>query len=510
MNSEGPCGQAFRRATVLVASLGVAFSLMGAAIPAQAEVPPLGESSASQAATSPATEASAKPDDATPSASATESPSKSEEPKAAAAATESPVVEPSTTPSVTAEAVATGSIGGVAFEDIEGNGFLNYGADPSLAGAVVHLLDSTGEPAKDSGGALVATQVTDSAGKYNFTGLSAGSYLLKVTLPQGMKFTFRIPNPQLQTSSINDSGLSDLIELKAGEELNAYGVGGYVPATIGGRFFEDLNENGVQDAGEPAVAGGKLDLNYQFYGQAVDAERNPVPGRAADSAGNYGFGNLRSSKYSVIASAPGGYSFNSKVQGSGAQVLTESSAQIDRSVYSRTNIQDVNFALVKLEANPSAEISGTVYEDLNADGQWQLGEPGLVGVKAVLLDENSNPVQETTSRIEGRYMFDHLPGGIYRIKFVAPDGYSTQFTQPSPDGVTGELTIRPGSLNKKHDAGLTRLPAATARAADSTLNTSGELANTGAAGTITGFAVGGGLLVAGAASVFFARRRREA
>lgn len=474
LNNKRRCGQGFRRATVLVASLGVAVSLMGAAIPAQAEVPPLAESSASDVSTPPAADTPAKSNEAKPTASAAEAPA---------------------------------SIAGFVFDDKNHNGVPDPG-EPGIAGVRVLPINRQGEVGSDTQGNAVPEQVTGVDGKYQFSDLAPDGYVVRTTLPDSDNYIVPIYH---DVSDKRYEGIVRLLDIKAGETGTINYDARLADVSLGGQFFEDLNRNGILDPGEPSVAGGNTSLyaNKQPGGVAKNAAGEELASLHSGVDGLYGFKHLDPDSFRVSASAPAGYEFNQAAHGPYITVYGAGAAEAKLTLGSPSKVENVNFALVKVESNPSSEISGTVYEDLNADGKWQLGEPGLVGAKIVLLDENSNPVQETTTRDEGRYLFYDLPGGVYRIKFVAPAGYSTKFTQPTSDGVTEALTIGPGTLNKKHDAGLIRLPVTTSGVAGKTLIASGELANTGAAGTITGFAVGGGLLIAGAASVFFARRRRE-
>lgn len=475
-----------RKASVLIASLGIAASMMGFAAPANAAS--LEPSSSSSDATSSAEQGPEGGKDAS-------------EPKAIQLPMPVPAADP----------VAPGSIGGIAFEDLSGNSLKDPG-EPSLAGAVVSLLDGTGNAAKDLSGAEVPAQTVGAAAAYKFTDLAAGSYTVKVVLPPGMKFVYKFPSPSDSMSSIGDNGLSDPIVLEAGQDTALYGVGGYVPAKIGGTFFDDLNGNGTQDVGEPTVSGGSASLFYRFHDRAKDAEGNYLLDAVTSADGRYGFGNLRAADYSVFAYAPEGYVFNPKVQGSGANVLYGAKAQADRKLDSRSDLQNVSFALVKAEPVSRVEISGTVYDDLKGDGVWDLADPGISGAKVVLLDENSVPVpgQEIETGAEGGYLFANLPAGSYKIKFILPNGFA-RFTAPNSAGVSRTLDLRGTGGIKKIDAGVVRADfGQVSGAGQGTMAGPSVLANTGASGPAAGFALGGGFLLAGAASVYFARRRREA
>jgi len=86
-----------------------------------------------------------------------------------------------------------------------------------------------------------------------------------------------------------------------------------------------------------------------------------------------------------------------------------------------------------------ASIGDTVWEDLDADGVQDVGEPGIAGVIVELFnagpgaglgapatDMNGNSMTTTTDA-NGNYLFDDLYPGDYYVEFTAPAGYD-----PSP------------------------------------------------------------------------------
>ncbi|ABY24987.1 conserved hypothetical protein [Renibacterium salmoninarum ATCC 33209] len=622
LNSEGRCGQGFRRATVLVASLGVAFSLMGAAIPAEAEVPPLGESSTSQAATAPATDASAKPDEATPSASATESPSPSMQPEVQKPpATDVSAKFDEATPSASA-AETPASIAGFVFDDKNGNGDPDPG-EPGIAGSRVLPIDRQGNAALDTKKNPVAEQLTDDNGRYHFPDLAPGSYVVKTVLP--VSDTYTTPE-YTDPGDERYKGIINFLDVKAGEtgKINYPALLGDV--AFGGVYFEDLNRNGVLDLGEPTVAGVKtlLYASKQVGDSATDVAGRGLPWQVSNADGFYGFKYLAPDACWVTALAPTGYEFNQAAQGSYISLLSPVSAQAKLTLGSPSKVENVNFALVKARTPVAL---GLLFEDKNGDGIRNEVESGLPGVEVNVLDSSGSPFMDfqTTTGADGSFSFSGLPVGYYQFGFflgrsevltTEPGSVSTaKFEVP----VQGQATVREvgvkrfatiqGSYfiddngNGKRDPGEAganspdydvrtgpdqpwsrvnassftdiyfyqdlrvattyqfrfRLPAgyefspqcidpSTGKpGSDADVNgvtpvfslnsgqdlkmnvgifkqgsqvlgcgsvdmvpASAVLANTGAAGTIIGFAVGGGLLVAGAASVFFARRRREA
>jgi hypothetical protein len=88
------------------------------------------------------------------------------------------------------------------------------------------------------------------------------------------------------------------------------------PGSISGNAFNDLNDNGVQDPGEPGLAGWTIDLNGTT--SEIDSPGGAVldPGGTAvsqqtttDSNGDYSFGNLAPGVYTVTED-PGNFTTN--------------------------------------------------------------------------------------------------------------------------------------------------------------------------------------------------------
>jgi hypothetical protein len=71
------------------------------------------------------------------------------------------------------------------------------------------------------------------------------------------------------------------------------------PASLSGTVFWDQNFNGVQDAGEPGIAGAIITL--------YDSNGNVVATTQTDAYGNYSFTGLAAGTYTVIETPPGSF-----------------------------------------------------------------------------------------------------------------------------------------------------------------------------------------------------------
>ncbi|WP_288381919.1 SdrD B-like domain-containing protein, partial [uncultured Massilia sp.] len=112
-------------------------------------------------------------------------------------------------------------------------------------------------------------------------------------------------------------------------------------------------------------------------------------------------------------------------------------------------------------------IGDTVWEDNNYNGIRDSGEAGIKGVTVKLLDASGKVLETTVTDSNGKYLFDNLNAGSYRVEVVEPSGYYV--TKPnvgSNDGIdsdidtangrTGLITLTQGENDLTWDAGLYR------------------------------------------------------
>ncbi len=113
--------------------------------------------------------------------------------------------------------------------------------------------------------AEVATAVTDASGAYLFTGLWPDQYIVEADLPAGKLFVSTEDERFAQGLSViaqseKDKGISMPIDLKMAQNELRQDVMYLLPGIVGDYVWLDVNHNGLNDAGEPPIAGATVQL----------------------------------------------------------------------------------------------------------------------------------------------------------------------------------------------------------------------------------------------------------
>jgi hypothetical protein len=204
------------------------------------------------------------------------------------------------------------------------------------------------------------------------------------------------------------------------------------PVTISGTVYDDLNANGVFDAGDVGIAGVTLTLTgTNLDGRSVTSTTTT----AAD--GTYDFttdnsGNLLiPGTYQVAKTAPVGYLEGVNTVGTVNGTTDGTLIPTDKigSIVLTSGQNGINYNFGEVQA---VTISGTVYYDANANGVMDPNEPGLAGITLTLSGTNitgGSITATTTTSVTGTYAFSTdssgnlLAPGNYKITETPPTGY---------------------------------------------------------------------------------------
>ncbi|WP_205755997.1 SdrD B-like domain-containing protein, partial [Lacibacter luteus] len=336
------------------------------------------------------------------------------------------------------------TLSNLVWEDVNNNG-LKDASESGVAGVTVNLYNSSGT--------LIATTVTDTNGLYQFTGLAAGTYSVGIVLPSGYVKS-DVGTTSIATDDQNDGNAvvsgevkTDPFTLTNSSTNIDFGI--YKTACLGDFVWNDLNANGVQDAGEPGISGVTVTLSKPDGTTATTT---------TDANGAYSFCGLAPGTYSVSFATPSGYTATgSNVGGDDAKdsdpvggtvtgiVLTsgETNNSIDAGYYKTACLGDF------------------VWNDLNANGVQDAGEPGIAGV-TVTLSKPDGTTATTTTNANGAYSFCDLAPGTYSVSFATPSGYTAtgsnvggddaKDSDPVGGTVTG-IVLTSGETNNSIDAG---------------------------------------------------------
>lgn len=184
-------------------------------------------------------------------------------------------------------------------------------------------------------------------------------------------------------------------------------------ASIGDKVWEDLNKNGIQDAGEPGIENVVVKL--------FDCNGNLISTTTTNSQGNYLFSNLLPGNYYVQFIPPQGYIFTN--QDSGNDDSKDSDANINTGktictiLTSGANDLTWDAGLYK-ETVCTNKIGNFVWHDKNVNGIQDLNEPGIQGV-IIELWQNNQLIAIDTTDSNGKYEFSNLLNGTYEIKLAS-------------------------------------------------------------------------------------------
>jgi 5-hydroxyisourate hydrolase-like protein (transthyretin family) len=455
-----------------------------------------------------------------------------------------PRPQPPPVPAPSAPPAPRFAVGDRVWRDLDGDGKQDA-SEPAASRTSVQLLGSKGT--------VLDTTTTDRDGRYVFDDLPAGTYSVRFAgVPSGSRFTRAGSGVPSEDSDPDFSGVTPSFTLgvgqpnvrrtSAGDGVRADYVNPTVDAgvaalryAVGSVVWQDDNGDGLLEPGEPAAQAQIALLDHR--GAEVRTTRTDDEGRFlfADLApGSYRlrFSDLGDHRQ-LTARRVGGNAATSSA--ADPETGTTESFQLKQGasgLIPAADFGDVDADFVRAALNVgtvgSYSIADRVWRDTDANGVRDPDEPGVRGVRVQLLDGEDVVVASTTTDRGGRFAFDRLTAGSYRLRFLdVPDGLF--FTAPGrgddrgrdSDVLGGASTavITVGVDHPVEDqvaAGLTTSAAAATAGGqaprsvvDAPVVTPGAVPVTG--GTALPWAVGGGLVALGAAlgSGWWLRRRRS-
>ncbi len=444
------------------------------------------------------------------------------------------------------------SLGSTIWQDNNVNGTQDDTETP-IVGATITLLNGAGTAVTG-----VAPVLTDATGQYNFNGLPPGDYRIQVDLSTVLGGQALIPSPVQVADPDGDDNTDSNVDVpfdtNAGDQIHTSGVvtllaggeptgevdlvdgvdgnaavpdqpgqtatnpdnsgnmtvdfGFFAPVSIGSFVWEDLNGDGLQDAGEPPLAGAMVELLVEtapgVFGTPSIIGGGPVSIITVGPSGLYEFSNLLPGNYKVRVTPPAGV-FPSPVQNvtpdddtpNDSNIATELGGTVVESAVftltaggepnevgpdsNRGDDQDgasgtaedlsgnmtIDFGFV-----PSASLGNYVWLDLDMDGVQDANEEGIANVTVNLYEdtngdgvingaEATTPVSSATTGPNGEYLFPDLePGVAYQTGVdvsTLPPGLVQTFDEGdgvgASDSLSDPIVLDPNEFHETADFG---------------------------------------------------------
>ena len=289
------------------------------------------------------------------------------------------------------------TVAGRVFLDANGNARLDAG-ETGAAGVTVQLLVF--------GTTTVArSTTTDGNGDYTFSFVGPGTYTVAVAVGSGLAASTAPATTFAATS---------------GQVVN-FGAGVFVPGTVSGAVYEDLDQTGTRTAGDIGAGGFTVQLLAVTGGAVVGTT-------TTDPAGAFTFAGL----------TPGGYQ---------ARVLPRAGyAVLNNAAQGVTLVSGQAASLAQTGVIRLGSVAGTVYQDNNRNARRDPGERGLPGGVVSLVNTAGTAVATQTADAAGAYSFVGVAAGAYTVRLATvPTGLA-----PTGLGLSVPVTVTAGSTSAQN------------------------------------------------------------
>ncbi|MCC6804033.1 MAG: hypothetical protein IT319_14215, partial [Anaerolineae bacterium] len=358
------------------------------------------------------------------------------------------------------------NVGNFVWDDLDNDGRQDAG-EPGIAGVTVQLWNG----AKND---LIDTTTTNASGIYSLTAPTPGQYRVRVLLPvSGDQFSPKdgVADDTID-SDINSTGLNagftDIYNF-ASNLISITNIDAGIirfrtptptrtptPINIGNFVWDDLDNDGRQDSGEPGLAGVTVQLWNSAKTLLVDSAVTNANGNytlVAPTPGQYRVRVILpniADQFSPKDNAAAGDTLDSDINPTGTNSGFTDIFTIASNVISITSIDAgiIRFQTPTPTRTPTPiNVGNFVWDDLDEDGTQDAGEPGIAGVTVQLWNGAKNDlIDTTTTNASGIYSLTAPTPGQYRVRVLLPVS-GDQFTTKDNASDTIDSDINPTGLN---------------------------------------------------------------
>ena len=324
--------------------------------------------------------------------------------------------------------VQRSSLAGIMYRDLNNNALMSGAGETAIASPVV-TMRLTGVDAYLNAVDVTANTNTNGSGGFIFNNLSpsdgTGYTLLQNSQPAGFFDGRDTPGTSGGlAAAIGSSSISGIV-LVGNTAATGYLIGELSPNTISGFVYADTDNDGVKDAGEPAISGVILTLSGMDYGPdgaSGTADDVPLPGTTTtttNALGAYTFSSLRAGSYTITETQPGTH-LDGKVSATYAGAVT--------GINTISNLNLTTFGLTAANNNfgelVPASLTGYVFIDQDGSatrsGTETSGLPGLTMTLTGTDDRGAGVNTPLLTTGNGLYTFTNLRPGSYSLTQTTP------------------------------------------------------------------------------------------
>ena len=294
-----------------------------------------------------------------------------------------------------------------AWGDINLNGIMDEG-EAGIPGVQIRLLtqrnpENVLEDQQDGGNAHEIL-TTDKDGYVTFKkvprGLLLRAYVVKA--PIGTLPTYQNRGAdKTKSSQLENDGFSNWFRINADENIIVHtmtNLGYQMPSDAEVRVFDDLNANGLQDEGEPGIAGVELKLVYKGKGDVEDMKNggNAHQVLTTDKSGQVVFTKLPLGSYLrvfVVKAPYGSVPTKRDANGHGWDDNDDKDSDLLKTGVTNWFIPKAGPLRSSIDLGYITPGSSTVrvWDDQNSNGIQDEGEPGIPGVELRLVKFSEEP-----------------------------------------------------------------------------------------------------------------------